>query len=108
MEHMFEHFFAWFGTPSVGLPEVFISAFISATLIPSGSEAILFGYITINPHLFWVAIMVATVGNTLGGMFDWWLGMIASILHHDVCWIGLYNVEPLSSHLAVGRCFICL
>jgi membrane protein YqaA with SNARE-associated domain len=24
--------------------------------------------------LLWPAIAVATVGNTLGGMFDWWLG----------------------------------
>ena len=77
MEHMLEHFFGWFGMPSVGLPAVFISAFISATLIPVGSEPILFGYITLNPHLFWVAVIVATVGNTLGGMVDWGLGVIA-------------------------------
>lgn len=77
MEQMFGHFFAWFGLPSVGLPAVFISAFISATLIPIGSEPILFGYITINPHLYWVAILVATIGNTGGGMLDWWLGIIS-------------------------------
>lgn len=77
MEHALEHFFSWFGMPSVGLPAVFLSAFISATLIPAGSEPILFGYITLNPHLFWIAIAVATIGNTLGGMFDWWLGLLA-------------------------------
>ena len=77
MEHALAHFFGWFGLPSVGLPAVFVSAFVSATLLPVGSEPILFGYITLNPHLFWVAIMVATVGNTFGGMFDWWLGLIA-------------------------------
>ena len=77
MEHLFGNFFAWFEMPSVGLPAVFISSFISATLIPAGSEPILFGYITLNPHLFWVAIAVATIGNTLGGMLDWWLGVLA-------------------------------
>lgn len=77
MEQMFGHFFAWFGLPSVGLPAVFISAFISATLIPIGSEPILFGYITINPHLYWVAILIAAIGNTGGGMLDWWLGIIS-------------------------------
>lgn len=77
MEQMFGHFFAWFGLPAVGLPAVFISAFISATLIPIGSEPILFGYISINPHLYWIAIFIATVGNTCGGMFDWWLGIIS-------------------------------
>mgnify|MGYP000211004612 CR=1 FL=1 len=77
MEQMFGHFFAWFGLPSVGLPAVFISAFISATLIPIGSEPILFGYISINPHLYWTAIFVAAIGNTGGGMLDWWLGLIS-------------------------------
>jgi len=77
MEHALTHFFGWFGMPSVGLPAVFISAFVSATLLPVGSEPILFGYISLNPHLYWVAILVATVGNTLGGMLDWWLGLLA-------------------------------
>jgi len=67
MEHMFESFFAWFGMPSVGLPAVFISAFISATMLPVGSEPILFGYASLNPEMYWVAIAIATVGNTLGG-----------------------------------------
>ena len=77
MEHALSHFFSWFGMPSIGLPAVFISAFVSATLLPVGSEPILFGYTALNPDLYWVAILVAAVGNTLGGMFDWWLGLIA-------------------------------
>ena len=77
MEQMLSQFFDFFGMPSVGLPAVFISAFISATLLPVGSEPILFGYVSVNPHLYWVAIGVATIGNTLGGMFDWWMGLIA-------------------------------
>ena len=77
MEHIFTQLFDFFEMPSVGLPAVFISAFISATLLPAGSEPILFGYVTLNPHLYWVAIGVATVGNTLGGMFDWWLGLVS-------------------------------
>jgi membrane protein YqaA with SNARE-associated domain len=78
MDQAFNHFFGWFGMPSVGLPAVFISAFVSATLIPIGSEPILFGYISLNADLYWVAIFVATIGNTLGGLFDWWLGLLAS------------------------------
>ena len=77
MEHALEHFFGWFGMPAVGLPAVFISAFVSATLIPIGSEPILFGYTAINPGMYWVAILIATIGNTLGGMVDWWMGLIA-------------------------------
>lgn len=77
MEHMLGQFFDFFGMPSVGLPAVFISAFISATLLPVGSEPILFGYISLNPHYYWIAIGLATVGNTLGGMLDWWLGLLS-------------------------------
>ena len=77
MDHLLHQFFDFFGMPSVGLPAVFFSAFISATLLPVGSEPILFGYITINPHYYWIAIGVATIGNTLGGMFDWWLGLLS-------------------------------
>ena len=77
MDQALQHFFGWFGLPSIGLPAVFISAFVSATLLPVGSEPILFGYITLSPDMYWVAILVATVGNTMGGMFDWWLGLIS-------------------------------
>ncbi|MEI6182571.1 MAG: YqaA family protein [Polynucleobacter sp.] len=78
MDQALQHFFGWFGMPSVGLPAVFISAFISATLLPIGSEPILFGYTELNPSMYWIAIFVATVGNTIGGMLDWWLGLVAN------------------------------
>ncbi len=60
--------------PKYGLSTLFVVAFISATLLPMGSEPALFGLIKLNPDLFWPAIAVATLGNTLGGMVDWWLG----------------------------------
>ena len=49
-------------------------AFVSATLLPLGSEPAVFGLIKLNPHLFWPAILVATAGNTLGGVVTWWMG----------------------------------
>jgi membrane protein YqaA with SNARE-associated domain len=60
--------------PQYGLSTLFVAAFISATLLPIGSEPALFGLLKINPELFWPAILVATAGNTLGGMVDWWMG----------------------------------
>lgn len=60
--------------PRYGLSTVFVVAFVSATLLPLGSEPAVFGLVKLNPDLFWPAIAVATVGNTLGGMVDWWLG----------------------------------
>ena len=60
--------------PQFGLTTLFVVAFISATLLPLGSEPVLFGLLKLNPELFWPAILVATAGNTLGGMVDWWMG----------------------------------
>ncbi len=60
--------------PSVGLSSVFIISFVSATLLPLGSEPAVFAVIKANPAMFWSVILVATVGNTLGGVVDYWMG----------------------------------
>ena len=60
--------------PEYGLTTLFIVSFISATLLPLGSEPALFGLLKLNPELLWPALAVATAGNTLGGMLDWWIG----------------------------------
>ena len=58
----------------VGLTAVFIISFISATLVPLGSEPIVFAMIKANPELFWITIFVATIGNTLGGIVNYGMG----------------------------------
>ena len=60
--------------PEYGLSTVFVVSFISATLLPLGSEPVVFGLVKLNPALFWPAVLVATAGNTLGGALDWWMG----------------------------------
>ena len=60
--------------PEFGLSTLFVISFISATLLPLGSEPAVFGLIKLNPDLLWPAIGVATLGNTLGGAMDWWMG----------------------------------
>ncbi len=71
----------WLALPEFGLSTVFVVALISATLLPMGSEPAVFGLVTLNPDLFWPAIGVATLGNTVGGMISWWMGLGA---HHLV------------------------
>jgi membrane protein YqaA with SNARE-associated domain len=61
--------------PQFGLSTVFVVAFISATLLPMGSEPAVFGLIKLSPELFWPAILIATAGNTLGGAVSWWMGL---------------------------------
>lgn len=64
----------WFALPANGLASVFLVAFFSATLLPMGSEPAVFAYVSLNPEHFWLAVLVATVGNTLGGIVDYGLG----------------------------------
>jgi membrane protein YqaA with SNARE-associated domain len=75
LEHYLIAFLDWFGMPSVGLPAVFLVALVSATLLPMGSEPVLFAYVSVNPSMLWPAIVIATVGNTMGGMVNWSLGL---------------------------------
>ena len=88
MEAWLESMMALLALPKFGLSTVFVVAFVSATLLPLGSEPAVFGLVKINPDLFWPAVFVATAGNTLGGAFTWWIGYFAEqtyerVSHHE-------------------------
>lgn len=70
-----EHLLALLALPEYGLSTLFAVAFVSATLLPMGSEPVLFGLLKLNPELLWSAILVATAGNTLGGALSWAMGL---------------------------------
>lgn len=74
MDAWFESLLVALALPRFGLSTVFIVSLVSATLLPMGSEPAVFGLIKLNPGLFWAAIGVATLGNTLGGAITWWMG----------------------------------
>jgi membrane protein YqaA with SNARE-associated domain len=74
MDAWIEQLLSLLALPQYSLPGVFVVAFISATLLPMGSEPAVYGLVRLNPDLLWQVIMVATAGNTLGGAVDWWLG----------------------------------
>ena len=59
---------------SLGLPGLFISAFISSTIAPGGSEAILAYLVDQKIASITALISVATLGNTLGALTTCWLG----------------------------------
>lgn len=59
-----------------GLWVLFSSSFLAATLLPGGSEAVLFGMLKLHPAQFWPALLVATLGNTLGGMSSYLIGRL--------------------------------
>lgn len=57
-----------------GLAGLFVSAFTSATVLPGNSEAALLALLHFKPQLALLAVAVATIGNTLGGLTTVWLG----------------------------------
>ena len=89
MEAWLHGLLAALALPRYGLTTVFIVALVSATLLPMGSEPAVFGLVKLNEDLFWPAILVATAGNTIGGMISWWMG-----------WGAHSAVDKLRSHSA--------
>ncbi|HEY6722244.1 MAG TPA: DedA family protein [Burkholderiales bacterium] len=61
-------------SPEASLLSLFVATFIAATLIPLSSEAALFAVLKLHGDLLWPALMVATLGNTLGGMSSYLIG----------------------------------
>lgn len=61
---------------SASLLALFTSSFLAATLLPGGSEAVLIGVLIAHPDLFWPALNVATIGNTLGGLSSYIIGRL--------------------------------
>ncbi len=62
----------------MGLWELFLSAFISSTIAPGGSEAVLAYMASTGTYRIDQLLVAATVGNTLGAMTTWGLGMLAA------------------------------
>lgn len=65
----------WIG-PEFSLWGLFAASFLSATLLPGGSEAVLFAVLKLHPQLYWPALGLATLGNTLGGMTSYLVGRL--------------------------------
>jgi membrane protein YqaA with SNARE-associated domain len=61
-----------------GLTGLFASAFISATIAPGGSEVVLAYLVSQGQHPLGQLLLVATLGNTLGAMTTWGLGVLAA------------------------------
>lgn len=61
------------------LATLFASAFISATLAPGGSEAVLAYLAARTAHADELLLAVATLGNTLGAVTTWLLGYAAAL-----------------------------
>ena len=63
-------------TATASLLSLFTSSLLGATLLPGGSEAVLFAVLKAYPESLWLALFVATLGNTLGGMISFGMGWL--------------------------------
>jgi membrane protein YqaA with SNARE-associated domain len=62
---------------------LFVAAFVSATLLPGSSEVVLAGILASGQASVGAAVLVATIGNTLGACVNWAIGRyFAHFRHH--------------------------
>lgn len=59
-----------------GLAGLFASSFLSATLLPGNSEVVFLALVHQSPGLEARALVVATAGNTLGGLTSYLVGRL--------------------------------
>ena len=83
---------------TIGLGALFLSSFVSATLLPGGSELVLYALVAHNSGLLWPALGLATLGNTLGGLTSYLLGRL--IPHRNfparqIGWVRRYGTPVL-------------
>lgn len=64
------------GLCDIGLWTVLVTSFLSATLLPGGSEALVAGVVYCHPEMSIKTLLVATIGNTAGGMTSYAIGRI--------------------------------
>lgn len=68
MDALIEFFVEW------GYVGLFLSAFVAGSIVPFSSEAVMVVLIEMGLSE-WGCLAAATVGNTLGGMTCYWIGM---------------------------------
>jgi membrane protein YqaA with SNARE-associated domain len=92
---------------TVSILSLFISSFLAATLLPGGSEAALFAVLKAYPETLWYALVIASIGNTLGGMVTFGMGWLlpqrmggskAAGLHQDHQQGERLAASPLREH----------
>ncbi len=62
----------------VSLWGLFLSAFVSSTLFPGGSEVVLGALASQSRHDPWLLLAIASLGNTLGALTTWLLGYLVA------------------------------
>jgi membrane protein YqaA with SNARE-associated domain len=83
-------------SPEGGLAAVLVASFVAATLVPFSSEAVLFGYLKLYPEHAALAVALATLGNTAGGMTTYLIGRLVPEKKPDtraLAWLHRYGAS---------------
>lgn len=88
--------FEWSG--DTGLATLFVSAFVSATVLPGNSEIVLAAVLKSFPERAAAAIALATLGNTLGSLTTYGIGRLLPqrrIEGRALAWVKRYGAVTL-------------
>jgi membrane protein YqaA with SNARE-associated domain len=77
------------GFVEYGYIGLFLASFLAATILPLGSEVVFIGLLAAGLN-GWACVVVAAVGNWLGGMTNYYLGRLG-------------KTEWIEKYLKVGR-----
>ncbi len=56
---------------------MFVSSFLAATILPLSSEVVM-GYLLVNNYDTAEVLAIATLGNVLGSLVNYWMGLVGS------------------------------
>ena len=86
---------------------LFAAAFISATVLPGGSEAVLAGAVAGTPSRVVEFVLIAMLGNALGGMTGWCIGRFIPERKKEgkaLAWLHKYGyLGPLMTRLLTAQ-----
>jgi membrane protein YqaA with SNARE-associated domain len=84
-------------TENTSLAALMASSFLSSTLLPGSSEAVLAAILLADAARLWPALAVATLGNTLGGMTSYAIGRLLSLRVESraMAWVKRYGAAVL-------------
>ena len=81
------------------LAALFAAAFVSATVLPANSEIVLLAFVRAFPGQVALAIAVATMGNTLGGLTTYGIGRLVPARYvpqaRALAWLKRYGAAAL-------------
>ena len=89
-------------TAPVSYGLLFLSAFLSATLLPGSSEALLLGFLASGQGAPAVLITFASLGNVAGAVVNWGMGRFL-LLYRDRWWFPLKDATTSRAHVWFAR-----